>query len=169
MTMRRALVVGTLALALGLTVAAVAASRSGRPVGPPALRDRSVPRMEEDLGKNEQLLLVVGGAFATREEAEAANAEIVIGDLQGFYVAETGQFTGLDQVIGDPSKEYVLVSAFRTSQGARDFLDLITSAGYSAFISPRLENLGFEYVGLGQEEDPAGGGPLTEPIPGLTE
>jgi hypothetical protein len=169
MTMRRTLMAGGLALALGLTVWTVAASRPGRPMGPPALRDPSVPTLEEDLGKNEQLLLVVGGAFATREEAEAANAEIVIGDLQGFYVAGTDQFVGLEQVIGDPTKEYVLVSAFRTSQGARDFLNLITSAGYSAFVSPRLENLGFEYVGLGQEPDPDGGGPLTEPIPGLTE
>jgi hypothetical protein len=169
MTMRRTLVAGALALALGLTVWTVAASRPGRPVGPPALRDPSVPRIEEDLGKNEQLLLVVGGAFATREEAEAANAQIVIGDIQGFYVAGTDQFPGLDQVLGDPSKEYVLVSAFRTSQGARDFLNLITSAGFSAFVSPRLENLGYEYVGLGQEADPAGGGPLTEPIPGVTE
>src|SRR5688572_30194042 len=154
MTMRRALLAGGLALALGLTVWTVAASRPGRPKGPPALRDPSVPQLEEDLGKNEQLLLVVGGAFATREEAEAANAEIVIGDLQGFYVAGTDQFVGLDQVIGDPNKEYVLVSAFRTSQGAHDFLNLITSAGYPGFISPRLENLGFEYVGLGQEPDP---------------
>jgi hypothetical protein len=168
MKMRRTLPAGALALALGLAVGTVAASRSGRPIGPPALRDPSVPRIEHDLGRNEELLLVVGGAFATREEAEAANAQIVIGDLQGFYVAQTSQFEGLDQVIGDPSKEYVLVSAFRTFSGARDFLDLVQTAGYSAFVSPRLRNLGSEYVGLGQEEDPSGRGPLTEPIPGIT-
>jgi hypothetical protein len=168
MTARKMLAIGLVALAAGSAVATAALSRSARRMGPPALWDASVPRTDTDLGRGERLLLVVGGSFATREEAEAANARIRIGDLQGFYVARTDQFDRLDQVIGDPTKEYVLASAFRTSQGARDFLDLVQTGGYPAFISPRLEKLGDQYVGLGQETDPNGGGRLTDPIPGLT-
>ena len=168
MSALKTLVIGLVALAAGSAVAAAALSRSAERVGPPALRDPSVPRTDADIGRGERLLLVVGGSFATRVEAEAANDRIRIGDLQGFYVARTDQFSGLDQVISDPTKEYVLASAFRTSKGARDFLDLIQTGGYPAFITPRLENLGNEYVGLGQEADPSNGGMLTEPIPGLT-
>ncbi len=156
------------ALAATGAVAAVAASGPGRPPGPPGLRDPSVPQVAQDRGAGERLLLVVGGAFTTREEAELANQAIQIGDLQGFYVAPTDQFVGLDRVLGEADAEFVLVSAFRTGRGAREFLDLVQSAGAAGFITPRLQNLGFEYVGLGQEADPDGSGPLTEPIPGLT-
>ena len=156
------------ALAATGAVAAVAASGPGRPPGPPALRDPSVPQIAQDRGAGERLLLVVGGAFTTREEAERANEGIQIGDLQGFYVAPTDQFVGLDRVLGEADAEFVLVSAFRTGRGAQEFLDLVQSAGAAGFITPRLQNLGFEYVGLGQEADPDGSGPLTEPIPELT-
>jgi hypothetical protein len=169
MTAKRSVWIGVVAVAGGVALSTAAASGpSDRVVGPPASRDPSVPTLTEDRGAGERLVLVVGGAFATREEAEAANSGILIGDLQGFYVAPTDQFVGLDRSLGEADGEYVLVSAFRTGRGARDFLDLVRSAGASAFITPRLENLGFEYVGLGQEADPDGSGPLTEPIPGLT-
>jgi hypothetical protein len=165
---RRTIVVVIVAGTIGAVIATAALSRSGRTVGPPAVRDRSVPRLEEDRGVSERLLLVVGGTFVTREEAVAANAEVSFGGLQGFYVAETDQFVGLREVLGETGNDYVLVSAFRTSQGAREFLDLAEVVGAPAFLTPRLENLGWEYVGLGQEPDPDGSGPLTEPIPGLT-
>jgi len=157
-------------VALGATgvVGAVAASGPGRQPVPPALRDASAPKLAEDRGEGERLLLVVGGSFATRAEAERANQTIRIADLQGFYVAPTDQFVGLDRVLGEADAEFVLVSAFRTGRGAREFLDLAQSAGAAGFITPRLQNLGFEYVGLGQEANPDGSGPLTEPIPGLT-
>jgi hypothetical protein len=167
-TMRKTAAAGVLALTAGLAIGAAGASRPDRQSGPPALRDPTVPRTSEDLGLGEELILVVGGASTTREQAEAMNEQITIGDLQGFYVAEAGQFEGLDQVLGDPSLKYVLLSAFRTSNGARDFLNLVQTAGHSAFITPRLRNVGTAYVGLGQEEDPSGKGRLTGPIPGLT-
>jgi hypothetical protein len=167
-TTRRVAVAGVLAVTAGLAIGVAGASRPDRLPEPPALRDPTVPRTNEDLGLGEELLLVVGGAFATRQEAEAMNEQIAIGDLQGFYVAEAGQFDGLDQVLGDSSLKYVLLSAFRTSKGARDFLDLVQTAGHSAFVTPRLRNVGTAYVGLGQEEDPSGKGRLTGPIPGLT-
>lgn len=149
-------------------IATAAVSGPERGPGPPARRDPLVPTVVEDRGAGERLLLVVGGSFATREEAERANEAVRVGDLQGFYVARTAQFVGLDRVLGEANAEFVLVSAFRTGRGARDFQDLIRSAGAAGFITPRLQNLGFEYVGLGQEADPDGGGPLTGPIPGLT-
>jgi hypothetical protein len=169
---KRVIVTGLVAMAVaaavGAAISAEAGSGPGRLLGPPGLQEPGVPRLEHDRGAGERLLLVVGGAFPTREAAEAANAEISLGELQGFYVALTDQFVGLDRVLGGATDEYVLVSAFRTGNGARDFLDLVRTAGAPAFVTPRLQNLGFEYVGLGQEADPDGTGPLTEPIPGLT-
>lgn len=168
MRVRRTILAAAVAVTAGAAAGAAAGSGGGPDPRPPALRDRSVPRLEPDRGVGERLLLVVGGAFPSREAAEQANARITLGDLQGFYVARTEQFVGLDRVLGEAADDYVLVSAFRTGNGARDFLDLVRANGASAFISPRLENLGFEYVGLGQEAAPDGSGPLTEPIPGLT-
>jgi hypothetical protein len=156
------------ALVGGAVLRTGARSGPGRPSVPPALRDSSVPLLEKDKGSGERLLLVVGGAFPTEQAAESANAEISMGDLQGFYVARTDQFVGLREVLGEVSDEYVLVSAFRTGRGARDFLDLAQVSGAPAFITPRLQNLGWEYVALGQEADPDGSGPLTDPVPGLT-
>jgi hypothetical protein len=161
-------VLAVAALAGGAVLGAAARSRPGRPSFPPAMRDSSVPLLERDVGSGERLLLVVGGAFSTEQAAEAANAGISMGDLQGFYVARTDQFIGLRDVLGEASDEYVLVSAFRTGRGAREFLDLVQVSGAPAFITPRLENLGWEYAGLGQEAHPDGSGPLTDPIPGLT-
>jgi hypothetical protein len=162
-------VAGAAAVAVALAVGVGAAmSRSGRPIKAPAVTDPSVPRLEQDRGAGERLLLVVGGAFPTREAAEAANAQISFGDLQGFYVAQTDQFVGLRDVLGKTADDFVLVSAFRTGGGAREFLELAQAAGAPAFVTPRLENLGWTYVGLGQEADPDGSGPLTEPIAGLT-
>jgi hypothetical protein len=165
---RRVIVAVVVAGGVGTLIGTAALSRSSRQVGPPAVRDRSLPRVEEDKGVSEQLLLVVGGTFATREEAVAANADVDFGGLQGFYVAETDQFIGLREVLDQTADDFVLVSAFRTGKGAREFLDLAEVVGAPAFITPRLENRGWQYVGLGQEADPDGNGALTEPIPGLT-
>jgi hypothetical protein len=157
------------ALVTGGTLGAVMAlGQEGAPGRHPAESDPTVPRLEQDKGAGEQLLLVVGGSFPTREAAEVANAQLSFGDVQGFYVASTDQFVDLDEVLGEAADEYVLVSAFRTGRGAREFLDLATAIGAAAFITPRLENRGFEYVGLGQEAAPDGRGPLTDPIPGVT-
>ncbi|HEX2026082.1 MAG TPA: hypothetical protein VHH92_06775, partial [Actinomycetota bacterium] len=153
-----------LAVVGGVVAASLAAGRRTAP----ALVDPSVPRMERDRGAGERLLLVVGGAFPTREAAEVANAGISFGDVQGFYVAPTDQFVGLREVLGPSADDFVLVSAFRTGRGARDFLELAEAAGAPALLTPRLENLGWAYAGLGQETHPDGTGPLTEPIPGLT-
>lgn len=121
-----------------------------------------------DLGAGERLLLVVGGAFPTTGEADAEAAAMRFGELQGYYAAPVGQFEGLDEFLGVPVDHTVLVSAFRTQEGASEFVGLASAAGAPALVTPRLLNRGDVYVGLGQEAAPDGSGPLRGPIPGVT-
>jgi hypothetical protein len=162
MKRRQAIVVG---LVVGVTasagVIAGAAGKvparlpNGRPVGP------VVPA---DTGAGELLLAVVGGVFSSRPEAEAANAELAFGDLQGYYVVPVAQFQGFRQEVGEPG-EFALVSAFRTGEGARAFAELATMLGIEATILPeRVRSLGGLYAGLGQEASPDGTGPLLGPV-----
>jgi hypothetical protein len=138
------------------------------PTAPPAATDANVPREPEDRGIGEYLVLVVGGSFDTRAEAETANAGLTFGDLQGYYVASRSQFQGIDQFLGPTGGGWLLVSAFRTEEGAREFADLAGVVGAPALITGRVYNHGDMYVGLGQERDPDGSGPLRGPIPGVT-
>jgi hypothetical protein len=158
----QAIVVG---LVVGVTasagVIAGAAGRAparlpnGRPVGP------VVP---VDTGAGELLLAVVGGVFSSRPEAEAANAALAFGDLQGYYVVPVAQFQGFRQEVGEPG-EFALVSAFRTEEGARAFAELAAMLGIEATILPeRVRSLGGLYAGLGQEASPDGTGPLLGPV-----
>ena len=63
--------------------------------GAAAVTDRrSVPTMPTDTGAGELLLVVLGGVYPTRAEAETAAAAMVFGDVQGYYVAPVGQFQG---------------------------------------------------------------------------
>ena len=164
--MKRTLVVaaglflGALAT-LGMFAAAGQGSPQARnPYGPPI-----GPRMAPDTGAGEMLLVVLGGVYATRAEAEAANAQMVFGDLQGYYVVPVAQFQGFREQIGSPG-DFALVSVFRTDAGAQAFANLSQSFGYQATILPnRVRSLGGLYAGLGQEENPDGSGPLLQPIP----
>lgn len=141
-------------------------------VGALALIGRTIPRHEEppvgpvmkpDPGAGEMLVLVVGGVYATKEEADAANAQISLGDVQGYYVVPVAQFQGFREQIGEAG-EFALVSAFRTEEGAQDFVTAMQSFGYPASVAPtRVRSLGGLYAGLGQEPDPNGGGPLLHP------
>jgi hypothetical protein len=155
-----ALVCGVLGSAVALATVARTApqpQRYGPPIGP------NVP---EDTGAGEMLVVVVGGVFDDRAEAEAANAQMVFGDLQGYYVAPVAQFQGFNQAIGVPG-DFALVSAFRTDEGAREFAELARSFGHPATIaSQRIRSLGGLYTGLGQEAHPDGSGPLLGPIEG---
>ncbi len=166
-------------LGLGLLVAAagglaaVAAADGGQlpPVnGPtnPNLARQGVLWHGNDLGRDERILLILGGTFPTHEAAEQANQGIAFGDLQGYYVARTDQFVGLREHLGSLAQDYVLVTAFRTGAGARAFLDLASAAGAPASLTPRLQNRGDTYVGLGQEAHPNGSGPLIGELPGVS-
>ena len=144
----------------------LAAAAEDVPTGPPAASDPAAEQQPPDMGAGEHLILVVGGAFASRVDAEGATHPF--GELQGYYVAAARQFVGLADAIGADPSDHVLVSGFRTARGASEFAELARAAGAAAVITPRLENLGTEYVGLGQESRPDGTGPLTEPLPGVS-
>lgn len=151
-------------LALGLATTALLTTVAltapePRPYGPPI-----GPRMPQDTGAGERLLVVVGGVYATREEALAASAQMAFGDVQGYYVVPVAQFQGFQQQVGEPG-DFALVTAFRSEEGARGFAELAASLGHPATILPeRVRSLGGLYAGLGQEADPDGSGPLLGPI-----
>ena len=162
MKRRQAIVVG---LVVGVTASAgVIASAAGRepvrlPNGPPI-----GPVVPADTGAGELLLAVVGGVFSNRAEAEAANAALAFGDLQGYFVVPVAQFQGFRQEVGEPG-EFALVSAFRTEEGAWEFAGLAATLGIEATILPeRVRSLGGLYAGLGQEASPDGTGPLLGPV-----
>jgi hypothetical protein len=160
MKRRQAIVAGLVVGVLASGVMAAAAGKAPvrghvRPVG---------PALAPDTGAGELLIAVVGGVFASREEAEAANETLVFGDLQGYYIVPVAQFQGFRQQVGEPG-DFALVSAFRTEEGAREFADLAASFGNAGAILPeRVRSLGGLYAGLGQEADPDGTGPLLGPV-----
>jgi hypothetical protein len=161
----RLILAAVVAAAVGAALGTVAATgheaprRAGAPVG----SDASAHAEPYDMGVGEEVYLVVGGTFETRKAAETANRAIAIGDVQGFYVASTDQFVGLSASLGASAGNYALVSAFRTQEGAKEFQALAQSAGAPAILVSPKENLGTEYVGLGQEAAPDGSGPLRGP------
>lgn len=158
-----------LALGAGGLLGTLALAGQGPPeVVPPAAADAGVPAEPLDMGVDEQVLLVVGGVFDSRREAEEANARLVLGEPQGYYVAPVAQFRGLAEALDAAPGAFVLVSAFRTEAGALEFAQLARTAGVPVLVTERLHNLGGRYVGLGQEAAPDGRGPLRGPLPGVT-
>ena len=153
-------VIATVALFASLAAVVAVARPAAQPVQPPV-----GPVAPRDTGAGELLLVVVGGVYPTRAEADAAAAQMTFGDVQGYYVAPVAQFQGFTQQVGEPG-EFALVSAFRTQAGADAFVELAQSHGNPAFVLPeRVRSLGGAYVGLGQEENPDGSGPLLGPVP----
>jgi hypothetical protein len=161
--MKRKVAVGvitTLAVSASLAAVVAVARPAPQPAHPPV-----GPVVPHDTGAGELLLVVVGGVYSTRAEADAAAAAMPFGDVQGYYVAPVAQFQGFTQQVGEPG-EFALVSAFRTQEGADAFVELAQSHGNPAFVLPeRVRSLGGVYVGLGQEENPDGSGPLFGPVP----
>lgn len=150
-------------LVLGLAGGLALAGGGPPAVGPPAVADPQVPSMLEDLGIGERLVLVVGGAFETRDEAIVASAAIDLGDVQGYYPVPVAQFEGLREVY--PAGGWALVSAFRTQEGAEEFAAFVRSHGEPSLVTTRMWSLGGFYAGLGQEARPDGLGPLQGPVP----
>jgi hypothetical protein len=162
-TMSRKVAVGVIAaIVVPASLAAVVAVARPAPqvVAPP------VPSVvPPDTGAGEMLLVVVGGVYPSRAEADAAAASMRFGDVQGYYVAPVAQFQGFRQQVGEPG-DFALVSAFRTQEGADAFVEFAQIQGNPAFLLPeRVRSLGGVYVGLGQEENPDGSGPLLGPVP----
>jgi hypothetical protein len=156
------LAVGIL-VALGIFAVAGRTAPERQPYGPPI-----GPKMAPDTGAGEMLVLVVGGAYQSLEEAEAANARMPFGDLAGYYAVPVDQFQGLREqlaTLGTPG-EVALVSAFRTDLGAQQFAGFTRSFGHPATILvDRVLSLGGVYAGLGQEANASGTGPVTGPVP----
>lgn len=116
---------------------------------------------EADIGRGEQLVLVIGGTFDTREAAEAASSRWAAEELEGFYLAPSGDFEGME------AGRWLLVSAFRTVRGAAEFEELAAAVGFPDTTRVIAGYFGEGYIGLGQEPNPDGTGPLTGPLPGL--
>jgi len=158
---RRSLWLVALVVTVAASVAAAAAvaSPAPRPPVPPI-----GPVVPADTGAGELLLVVLGGVYPTRAEADRAAEAMAFGDVQGYYVAPVGQFQGFRQQTGPPG-DFALVSAFRTQEGAESFAEVAHGYGHPATILPeRVRSLGGAYAGLGQEANPDGSGPLTGPI-----
>jgi hypothetical protein len=167
--MKRILAMGV-GLVLGTLAALVAGAATGRSqeagaAEAPWLVDPSVPRMAKDLGVGESLYLVLGGTFPSREAAEAANAALAFGDMQGFYAVPVEQYRGLARAT-DGAGGWALISAFRTLAGAKEFKVFAAYAGAAPTIEGPFVSLGGLYAGLGQEAKPDGTGALLEPLPG---
>jgi hypothetical protein len=167
----RKFVAAVVGLGLGIAASVVVMAVSGRtsegfPGAPEAVTDPSVPRQPLDVGMGEELLLVVGGVYPTRQEAVEANSSLSFGDLQGYYVVPVAQFRRFGEQLEDLGQpgDFALVSAFRTPAGAREFALLAETFGAPATILGPVESLGGAYAGLGQEAHPNGQGPLTEPL-----
>jgi hypothetical protein len=154
-----------LGVALGLVgsligFATVARTAETEGYGPPI-----GPKMGKDRGAGELLIAVVGGVYETKAEAEAANAQMSFGDVQGYYVVPVEQFAGLGEQVGSVPG-FALVSMFRTAEGAQAFVETARARGVPAVMAPRrVQSYGGVYAGLGQEPNPQGSGPLTGPIP----
>lgn len=161
---RRMMVVGAVVVGLAATTTFAAVGLTApepQPHGPPI-----GPAMARDTGAGEMLVVVVGGVYPTRAEAEAANGEIAFADVQGYYVIPVAQFQGFQQQVGEAG-DFALASVFRTEEGAREFAELAASFGHAATILPeRVRSLGGLYAGLGQEANLDGSGPLLGPIEG---
>jgi hypothetical protein len=151
---------GAAGISISLLASAGRTDPAPHDVGPPI-----GPQMVSDTGWGELLVVVVGGVYPTRAEAVAANETMPFGDMAGYYVVPVAQFQGFEHGTGSPG-DFALVSAFRTEQGALDFVALAQSFEYPATILPgRVRSLGGVYAGLGQEANPDGTGPLTHPLP----
>ena len=159
----RRLVYATVVVAV-TSVAVVLVPGIASPAGP---RPRPAPIpsiVPTDTGAGERLLVVLGGTFATEEEALAAERAMGFGDVQGYFVVPVAQFLGLAEQIGG-AHAFALVSVFRTEAGAKEFLVLAQSRGAPALRLPsRVRSLGGTYAGLGQEPAADGSGPLLSPV-----
>ena len=58
----------------------------------------------------------------------------------------------------------ILVSGFRTKQGAEEFLELTRAMGVTGLTTVQARKLGGGDIGLGQEPHPDGSGPLLGPL-----
>jgi hypothetical protein len=163
--LRRLLVgAGAVSALAGLVAGARAAQGSGEEDISTPLPAQAVPaKVPRDAGGGERLLVVVGGAFTTREEAIETNERYVFGDVQGYYVFPATQFAGLTEVLPWQGS-WILGTSFRTRDGAEEFTAVADAFDIPAVIVGPVTSVGTLYTGLGQESSPDGTGPLLRPL-----
>ncbi len=61
-------------------------------------------------------------------------------------------------------QQSLIVTGFRTKQGAEEFLELARAAGVTGLVTVQARKLGGGDIGLGQEPHPDGSGPLLAPL-----
>lgn len=152
--MRYVAIIAAAALVAGSAVGIISRpADAGHPAGIEAS-----PLTGPDIGTGERLMLVVAGEYTTRAEAESANGAIDFGHMQGFVVAPTSDFNGLA-----PGR-WLVLSAFRTLRGAAEFEEQARAAGASSLRRVVTVYRGRAWIGLGQEPNPDGTGPLNGPL-----
>lgn len=62
-------------------------------------------------------------------------------------------------------QQALIVTGFRTKQGAEEFLELARAAGVTGLVTLQARKIGGRDIGLGQEPHPDGSGPLLGPLP----
>lgn len=137
----------------------VALALAGAAVGMLSIAASGVPNPRADIGRGERVALVIGGSFLTRVEADLAASRWAADEIDGFFVASSDDFEGME------AGRWLLVSAFRTMRGAEEFEALAAAAGFRATNRVIARYHGAAYIGLGQEPNPDGTGPLTRPLP----
>jgi hypothetical protein len=148
-----------------VVVGAIVASAAFRATEPTIPDPRIGPNLPLDTGAGELLVVVLGGVYPTREQADVANEQMSFGDVAGYYAVPVAQFQGFREQVGDAG-DFALVSVFRTQAGAEAFANLARGFGYPAReLGARVRSLGGLYAGLGQEAAPDGAGPLLHPVP----
>jgi hypothetical protein len=170
---------------LGALIAvATIGCNSATPTATPATSATATPAGvgsgDPRLGVGETLIVIVGGRFETRAEAERFAAEMARGGGPVFHVDQASNYQGraryaIEEVslryLGPPPPAvewpeggWLAATAFRTRAGAQTLLPLIRFAEIEVQ-AWQVVKLGGEYVGLGRELHPDGSGPLTAPLP----
>lgn len=82
----------------------------------------------------------------------------------GLALCRESYLTTLTDDVVFSATDWLLVTAFRTKQGAEEFLDLSRAVGLGGLVAVQAVKLGGGDVGLGQEPHPDGSGPLLGPL-----
>jgi hypothetical protein len=143
-------------IALGLTTSALMTATAMTAPEPQPYGEPIGPKAPQDTGAGELLLVVVGGVYPTRAEAEAANAQIVFGDLQGQYVVPVAQFQVSASKLGAPGSSHC--ERVPDPGGADEFTLLAEGPDFLPILPERVRARGLFTVSAGAAPD--GSGPL---------
>ena len=98
------------------------------------------------------------------DTAAFASAPVPSCEDVGLALCRESYLATLTDDLGFESSDSLLVTAFRTKQGAEEFLNLARAIGVGGLVVVQARKLGGGDVGLGQEPHPDGSGPLLGPL-----